>query len=361
MAKKKLNFWYIICLVAFVLYIFIAARPIPRETVVTPRWIVSLESDPAVIERFDILSVDRPLPFRLGGRFGYVWDDGRFAINQNTNAYLSLSENHWAEYEAIPPYIRVMNPLNEMVMMIEDPHGYPLFLDNRIFIVGSEQQSLTALGSDGRQLWTHDFSATLTVIDASNGYVLAGTVDGNLELLNPQGRLVFPPFAPGGSRLSVIVGCAISSDASMLAVISGIDNQRFLLLERADDNFRVIFHEFLGEGFRRPVRINFINNDTMVVFERENGVGIFSVGSRSSRNIDLEGEIVAIDSYGGGRFIFLVTSQAPGEKRLVTIRYPGCIVSEARFKSENVFFARRGETLFLAGDSAMASFALEKR
>jgi hypothetical protein len=180
-------------------------------------------------------------------------------------------------------------------------------------------------------------------------------------LLNSRGLPVFPPFEPLGSRLSVILGCAISQDASRLALISGIDNQRFLLLERTGDTFRVIHHEFLSGGFRRPVHIYFINNDAKVVFEQEGGLGIYAINSRGSININLEGEIVSLDSSGDGRFLFVITSQGPGEKRFITIRFPGIVVNEAPFKSENVFFTRRDNTLYIGGDLNMASFEVEKR
>jgi hypothetical protein len=147
-------------------------------------------------------------------------------------------------------------------------------------------------------------------------------------LLNSQGVPVFPPFEPLGSRLSVILGCAISQDASRLALISGIDNQRFLLLERTGDTFRVIHHEFMNSGFRRPVHINFVNDDAKVIFEREGGLGIYAINSRTSININLEGEVVSLDSSGDGRFLFVVTSQGQNDKRLITIRFPGIVVND---------------------------------
>jgi hypothetical protein len=149
-----------------------------------------------------------------------------------------------------------------------------------------------------------------------------------------------------------------------LAIISGINEQRFLLLERTGtgpgDTLKVVYHEFLSSGFRRPVHINFVDNDSKVVFEREGGLGIYDINSRTSINVSLEGEITALDNYGKGRFLFAITSQGPRQKRLITIRYPGIVVSEAPFASENTFFYRQGEKLFLGGDSTMVSIELER-
>jgi hypothetical protein len=363
MAKKKRKWWYSLGLVIFVAYNLISAQPIPQETILTPQWITSMELNfPVLLGDFSAPDIGQKLlPFRLNDRFGYVGADGRFTINQIRRGYVSMSETMWAEYEAQPSSIRVMNPLNEALLDIEDIRGYPLFLDNRIFIVGNEQNSLTEIGPGGEELWTHDFPAPITCIDAARGLVLAGTLDGSVVLLNSRGTPAFTPFEPGGSRLSVILGCAISRDGNRLAIISGIDNQRFLLLELFGDTYRVIYHEFLAGGFRRPVHINFVDNDTKVVFEREGGIGIYNLNSRTSTNINLGGEIVSLDSSGDGRFLFVITSQGPGEKRLITIRFPGLVIGEAPFKSENTFFTRRNNTLYIGGDQSIASFELERK
>lgn len=382
MAKEKKKWWSILGIFAFIIYIFITARPVSEETVLKPRWIISLESNyPVSLGDFTGSEAGGKnfLPFRLGDRYGYVGDDGKFVINKTGKGYISLSEENWTEYEAYPSSIRVMNPLNEPVLDIEKPGGYPLFLDNRIFIVGSEQNSLAALGPKGEELWTYDFPAPITCIDAAGGYVLTGTLDGTVILLNSLGVPVITPFEPGGSRLSVILGCSISRDASRLAIVSGIDNQRFLLLEQAGgeprsirdtqrgqegippDTYKVVYHEFLTSGFRRPVYISFVDNDEKVAFQREGGLGIYDIKTRASINLPLEGDISILDNSGGDRFLFLITSQGPGQKRFISVRYPGTIVLDVPFKSDTAFFARRGSRLYLGGDSTIASFELGRK
>ena len=364
MAKEKKKWWGILGLLVFIIYILAAARPIPEETILRPRWITSLESNyPVSLGDFSAAenTGEELLSFLLGDRYGYVEDDGRFAINQTRKGYISISENYWAEYEGIPASVRVMDPHNNPVLTIDDPGGYPLFLDGRVFIVGKEQNSVSAIGSDGKELWTYDFPAPITCVDAANGALLAGTLDGAVVLLDSKGNTVFTPFEPGGSRLSVILGCAISRDATRLAVISGIDNQRFLLLEYFGDAYRVIYHEFLTGGFRRPVHISFVDNDSKIAYEREEGLGIYDIGSRSSISLALDGEIAALDKSGGNRFLFVITSQGPMQKRFIAIRYPGTIVINTPFRSGTAFLARRDSMIYLGGDSTMASFRLEKK
>jgi hypothetical protein len=379
-AKQKYLFF--LGFAVFLIYVFAAAQPIPQETTLEARWLSSLESNyPIYINSYSsnggnggVSEETGPssppvlIPFETGNRFGYVRDDGYFTINQPKEGMVSLADEYWTEYDALPESIRIWDPQNKPVLTIENPGGYPLFLDNRIYILRNEQNSLSALDRDGNTLWTRDFPAPLTCVDGAAGYVLAGTLDGAVELLDSSGGSLIPAFEPGGSRLSVVLGCAISADASMLAIVSGIDDQRFLLLERSGDTYKVVYHEFLGDGFRRAVYVAFIENDTQVAYEREGGLGLYEIASRTSIALPLDGEISAMDTTGGDRYLFVITTPQGGGgslgkkpwKRFVAIRLPGTIVINAPFRSESAFFHRRGERIFVGGDSTLAYFELRK-
>lgn len=357
----------------FAVYIFAAARPVPIETILSPRWFTSLESNypmskPDSLQNSDDLQL---LPFKMGdhkgGHFGYVDKDGNFTINQIRREYgdVSLSRDSWAEYDAIPNAIEVRNPINQTVLKIEGIQGYPFFLDQRIFILHNEGSTLSALNDSGAVVWTYDFAATITVIDAAAGYVLAGLLDGTVEVLNDQGRRVFL-FEPGGSRISVILGCAMSRDGSRLAIVSGIDLQRFLLLERYGGDsgtleYKVIYHEFLEEGFRREVQVRFIDNESRIAFERQEGLGLYETSSRKSLKLPLKGEIKAMDETGSHRMLFLITAQSVKQKRLVAVSFPGTIIMEAPFRSEHSFLGRLGSRVYVGGGMTLASFELEKK
>ncbi|MDR0513054.1 MAG: WD40 repeat domain-containing protein [Treponema sp.] len=362
MAKIKKKNWLLIALAFFAVYFFAAARPVTEETVLLPRWVSSLYTDDHInISAFSGEGEQNPMPFRIGPRHGFINRYGNFLINQTTTNHLASSETFWAEHGATPEQISVMNPHGNLALTIDNPQGFPLFLDGRVFIVGAEENSLTAIGEAGQMLWQHDLTAPLTAIDAANGRVLAGTLNGAIELLDFEGRQVIAPFEPGGSRLQAIFGVAISASGTQLAVISGIDQQRFLLLEQAGDIFRVAHHEFLGEGFRREVHITFADNDRRVIFERGEGLGIFDVSARTSVTVPLRGEVALLDNSGLYPYFFAVVDEGQDRKRFVTIRYPGVVIGEAPFISEYVFFTRKGNELFIGGDLAVASFEIGRR
>jgi hypothetical protein len=374
-AKEKKKIGFIAVFLLFVIYIFGAARPIPVETILTPRWLSSLESDrpvfigensprPGLQEHPVSGNPDQPLPFTLGNRFGYVDSLGRFSLNRIKTGYVSLAETYWSEYEAEPEVLEVHNPFSGETINIEKGRGYPLFLDNRIFLIGHEQTSLSALDNSGAVLWTYNFGAPLTCVDAAGGIILTGSLDGVAEIINDNGKQLFA-FEPGGSRLPVILGCTVSRDGARLGIISGIDKQRFLLLERfgsAENNeYKVVYHEFLEDGFRRAVHISFIDQDNRIVFERERGIGMYKINSRDSLKIPLDGDVTAIDNSGDGGLLFIITAPRADQKKLITLRLPGKIVMEAPFKSSTAFLGRSGSRLYIGGGMTLAAFELEKR
>jgi len=365
-ADKKIGF--IAGSVLFTAYFFLAARSVPLETVLIPRWLNSVETGvseylggaPAGEE--DASMPPQRIPFTLGSRFGYVSRDGLFSVNQVRKANVSLSRERWAEYEEEPSRIAVYDSGGEQAALIETPRGYPFFFDGKTFLINAEQNAVSAVDESGAVLWSYEFAGPLTDVDSAAGLLLVATLDGMAGLLDSNGKQVFS-FKPGGSQYSVILGCAISRDGSRLALISGIDDQRFLVLERfgSSADYKVVYHEFLGDAFRRKVYISFIEDDRWIVFERVGGLGFYEISSRKSSKVDLDGEVCEIDHWGGKGIVFTVISRSENAKELIGIRLPDRVIIKSPFKSEEVFLGRMNSRLVVGGGQTLASFDLEKR
>jgi hypothetical protein len=195
--------------------------------------------------------------------------------------------------------------------------------------------------------------------------------------LDSYGKRIFY-FEPGGSRYEIILGCAVSKNGLRLGIISGIDSQRFLFLERSantESEYRVIYHEFLDAGFRRPVRIFFIDEDRRIIFERAGGINCYNVKSRRGIFIPLEGGIAAVDNSGDQGLFFLITSDSRRRNELIGIKLPEdrrfvfsgnnntqeMIFLRAPFFSNDVFLGRAGSRLIAGGGTALISFDLEEK
>ena len=386
MVLKKKSIRFIIIVIFFIVYFLAAARPIPREIILAPEWISTLETANTNIDlQENDSSENEPdktpvwsddlLPFVLGSRFGFVDSSGNFAVNRIKTHDIYISRTMWTEYGAEPENIAVNNILKGTEINISNAGGYPVFLDDRIFIFGSDQNSLSAINDSGNIEWTYDFGAPLTAIDAAAGLIVTGSLDGVMEVFNSSGERIFI-FEPGGSRYSVILGIAISRNGMYIGIICGIDQQRFLLLEKTGNNgdYMVVYHEFLETGFRRPVRVLFTDDDLRVIYERTGGIGCYNIKTRRAVIIPLEGEIAAIDESGGDGILFLITSHADKQKKLVGIRFPqdrfyefpgngeqNSVYMNASFKSDDVFLRRSGSMLVIGGGTKLISFNLGEK
>jgi len=366
--KANIKIGFIAGFLLFAVYFFLAARPIPLETVLVPVWLNSIETgEPAYLSgspaEADAIPPGGRIPFTLGNRFGYVSRDGHLSVNQVKKANVSLSRERWAEYEAEPGRIAIFDSSGEPLTVIENPRGYPFFLDGRTFLINSEQNAISAINETGEAAWTYEFAGPLTCVDSAAGLLLVGTLDGMAGLLDSGGKRVFS-FEPGGSQYAVILGCALSRDGSRLALIAGIDDQRFLVLERfgaSAGDYKVVYHEFLGDGFRRPVYINFAENDRWIIFERSGGLGLYEISARKSGKVALNGEVHAIDHSGGKGMVFAVISHSANAKELIGIRLPGRIIMESIFTSDEVFLGCIDSRLIMGGGQTLASFDMEKR
>jgi hypothetical protein len=366
--RKKRLIQTVLCLLVFFGYTLFAASSVPEETVLEKGWIRSFESvyaeSGADGDTNELFSFEIVRPGTT--RFGYFNRAGAFTMNRVTQKNLSLSDDRFAEYEAVPRRLEVKNPADETIARLENTNGYPLFLNgangakDKTYLVHFEQNAISEVAENGDVLWTYAFSSPVTCAAGAQGRLLVGTLDGTVELLDENGMRVFF-FETGGSRIICIYGVAISRDLSHIAVISGLDDQRFLLFERSAEVYRVIHHEFIGDGKRRPVRVQFIDNDTRLAFERDEGLGLFEIKSWMSYRVPLDGEMVALDGEGGDGLFFLVTRGEEGRNHLIGVQSPATVIMKTPFQSEAVFLRRAGDALFVGSDRNLASFSLAKK
>jgi hypothetical protein len=185
----------------------------------------------------------------------------------------------------------------------------------------------------------------------------------------------------------------------MMALVCGLDQQRFVLMGQSgasggsSASWRVLAHEFIGEGLRRPVFVRFADGGGTVAYERQGGLGLFAVKPRTSRFLPLEGRLLAVEDglpappaaeppVSGTPaaeppvpgLLFILTEAAPSSspaspddpapasrKTLLAVSMSGEPMIEAGFSADTAFLGRRGGLILVGGGSALAAFSLDRK
>ena len=138
----------------------------------------------------------------------------------------------------------------------------------------------------GNKLIRNSYFSPISIYHIDNSRQLVGFLDGRIVLSDDSDRIFFE-YMPAGSRIKAIYGGAVSDDQSRIALVSGLDPQRFLMLEERTDGFHLDFQYRMGTDFRHSVFIQFVSGDRFVVYEGKNGAQAVDVNSGESWELNI--------------------------------------------------------------------------
>jgi hypothetical protein len=344
--KKRLHRVLLIATI-FVAYFLLGAQTVQKELIFQPSWARSTVGDVVKKKKTDAASATA-LPFRLGSRFGFFTDSGDILYDDIVSYNVALSPAAWSNYPAVPDSVNFNAPDGSKLFSLTSP-GYPYILNDRLFMIDPDRGGSAEYDRSGTKKWSRQYSSVITSMDATAGLTLTGLLDGRMVLVDSSGRSVFE-FSPGGSGIPVILGCALSPNGEYIALVCGIDKERFVLLQRKPDSYKVVFHDYLSSDFRRQVKVIFLQNSRKVVFEQEGKLGILDIRRRRLEDIPFSGRLFSIES-GSYKDFFVVLSESGTKKRLVGLTNPNSILLDRYFDSDTSFIYQAGRSLFVGKDA----------
>ena len=359
MAKKKIFIWLGSAFAVSLAYLFIAAKPITSEFTLQKEWSINLDEKNPPNDEVAANS-DNLIPFFIGNHYGYIAPNGTLMAKKSiqNNQLISITPKIVSVWNPIPDTLTIESAVPDQTITIKDPMGYPYLVDDRIFLIGKDQDSVALINKGGNTEWSYAVGSPITALDCRADRLLIGTLDGTIYLLSLKGELLFT-FQPGGSRLSVIAGGALSSDGNYIAVISGIDRQRFILLEKASQTYKVLHHQFLDSDFRRPVLVQFVQNNQYVLFEGKTNALVFDIHKRKIHEVPLNAPLLAIETIAQSNLVFMLTGKDL-QKQLIVLRLPDRKLITAPFVSRESFIYTAGNHIILGSDSVIASYLVGK-
>jgi hypothetical protein len=133
----------------------------------------------------------------------------------------------------------------------------------------------------------------ITSLCFSDDYILLGLLNGVIKVFDNSGELM-GDHGDYGSRIPIILGCALSPDGDDLVALSGIDSQELVLLRTREIGKAEPITVQLTSDFRREVFIKFSDSGQLVYFESNHGLGIFDVASKKIVVIPFQGSLIGL-------------------------------------------------------------------
>lgn len=336
------------------LYIILSFRPLGTELHLTPDWTLSIDR-----EEVDFGAGQNLVPFKLGQVIGYFDADGTIASCVPFSFNAAISSRYYAVYNANNNGTDVKNPDGTTALTLDVP-GFPFFSDDRIFIFFPNGNSVAHYDASGKKVWEYENYAPITAFASSEGGSVIGFADGQIVSVKNDGS-IDQRYYPGGSEFSSIYGAAVSADGSLIACVSGLKQQRFIVSRRNQgEHPKVIFHEYLPAESNQLRLVKFNRDASLVFYDYNGGLGVADLKGTKSAHIPLAGNVVQIEEAPDFDLVFILSRN--GEKYTVTVLEPfDQVLSTTSFKANHAFLLVRNNYVFIGRDSKISRISLSER
>lgn len=292
--EKKWPFVVLGCVI-LLLYVLFSNYPLKKEIYLIPQWTINLKDiyEASFLSPTDdknaLSKLQETFPFVQGNYLGRVDSAGNLSFIEYVPEMATISNTYWATYsrDAKNTLIHHMDGTEPFFVKEE---GFPFAVNDFLCTFFPGGNTFGFYDTEGSLLWTASQWSPITAFSVSSDAIAVGYIDGNLRLFSTDGTVLFSTY-PAGSSYEVIYGAALSSDSTLLAAISGLDTQRFVLYEVDKNNSKIIYHEYLETQQITERFIQFNTENTKVYYEKEGGLISFSIKDKKAEFIALPGKI----------------------------------------------------------------------
>ena len=339
----------LVLVVMILAYFFVCAEPLSTELSTVPRWHVGIGAT-ADGKLPSGTALDGLLSYSTDARHGYFWPDGRIAFMADAPAAISDKFYVISAKDGTGSVLKVPG----VSAGLRITASLPFFASGRLYSAEADGTGFAAWDETGNKLWLYTFPCQLSAFSAGDALAVGGTVDGWLEGVTPDGRKAFS-FAPGGSRLPVILGLGVSRSGDWIAAISGIDRQRLVVLGRGGTDFRVTSHRYLDSDYREPVRVIIMSDDHHVLYRRPDGIGVWSVDGRVDEVLPVKADDfdVHLDEERGVAYL---VARRGHKSEIVVFRLPAILLGRISLPDSSEFVRFVGSSAYVGDTAWLARF-----
>lgn len=294
------------------------------------------------------------MPYIYKNRAGYFSPDLKSSWSMDIRDGVTLLSDSYINRSRENNSIDITTLDGSIKYSIKDD-GYPFSLNNRLFIIDRNRKGISEIVS-GERVWTKIFNYLITSIDGSDSTVVIGFTQGFFAVLDQKGELVFK-YEPGGSRVPIIYSVAISEDDNYIALISGLDPQRYILYEKRGLEYKPLYTENLREDIRMSRKL-IITNDSVFI-EGEMGFYIMDIESKDSVFVKDNYDLKNVE-YIEDMDIYMVLTGAVNYNSLKLLTSDNRLLLEKKFLGENVSVFTRDNSLYTVIDNSVIKLDIKE-
>lgn len=356
-AKKIFKYILIVVFSVLVVYLFVAVRPLNRELSFNPEWTIDLSSGslPPVSGAESGDNAEDLIPFRIGNTLGFVTGKGVLVNKQNVVYDGTVGNNLYCLYSQTQIKSDFYGTDGKLAVSVNDS-GFPFITEHGIYIFSPGGDSVAAYDFQGNLIWERQSSDVITAFNDSESGTILGYSNGQLTYIDKKGETVFS-FIPGGSQYPLIFGAAVSSDGKYAACISGVENQRFILISIKDRQYKIIHHEYLPQDIKTNLAVQFDNESGYVYYQRAEGLGVVSLKTKKVHLMPVKGRVVYIGTDNSN--LTAVLSITGEGKNIVSIyENPYYLLAETEFSCDNSYLIQKNDSIYLGIDGTLSKINL---
>lgn len=356
--QKKIKGSIIISLILVVCYLLFFSVPTVKEPVLVPRWAMDLNQTP--------VSADSPprgqalVDFRIADRFGYVDWEGQLYYQGRVQHDVALSVQGFINFSSVQTEEQSLvffGPGGKFIRSYQLT-GYPLLSrdGSRLFILHNDGLGLKEVDATGTILWQLDFPAVITTLAISGGRLLLGFSNGLLQLIDNTGAIVYE-YKRQGSRISIVMGCALAEEGKRIALVTGLDPQVVVYLEKDDDQYREILLAEVAPPLRREVFVDFSNDAELIFVETEIGLMHYRIDTKKSYTLAFPGQYRFQGQAEDGAY-FSLLSAVGNHYCLQLFRRDNELISQDYFSAAKAVSFLKDNRIILGQDNSLLKFDL---
>ena len=336
----------------FITYFFVFGRQLPPEITYVPLWVEDLK----IADIFARNSDQTPESFRLNGKFGYLYNDGKITYMEDLLYGVAVDDNGFISYSRQNDVLVVRDIDGQFLNTIDLP-GYPFFSGTRRFIISYDNNRISEINNAGTIIWQKTFSSSITEISAVPSLVFIGTADGKFCLIDSTGTVVFS-HATKTSRINVVYGGTVSENGNYLLTVSGIDPQLISLWSKDSDGYRVDSSWEIEQELRRHAVTGFSDDGLFAFVEAEDELLFLEIKKNKVKSIQITGRLQNIDFPGSSELVHAVGRDDKG-LYLITAEVDGDHLFHTRLAGTDILFRRDQNRIILGLDSTLIGFNVE--